>query len=123
MGTKNKKYNRTGLIIAALRKIWLFSPERREAKSKAKRGKSYLCASCKQTYLKVSVDHIVPVGTFTSWDAFIERLFCPIDNLQVLCKGCHDLKSGYEREQRRSLLSKKVSPSRKKLTAPRKTLL
>lgn len=118
MATKNKKYNRTGLIIASLRKIWLFSPERREAKKKAKRGKSYLCACCKDTYLKVSVDHIDPVGTFVSWDAFINRLFCPIENLQVLCKECHDAKSQSERDTRRKLVSKKVS-LRSKKTSPR----
>lgn len=113
MGIKNKKYNRTGLIIASLRKIWLYSPERREAKKKAKRGKEYLCACCKKTYLKVSVDHIDPVGTFTSWDAFINRLFCSVENLQILCKGCHDAKTLHERNER---ASKKVSPSRKKKT-------
>lgn len=108
MGIKNKKYNRTGLIIASLRKMWLYSPERREAKKLSKRGKGYLCASCKKVYEKVSVDHIDPVGTFVSWDAFIAKLFCPTTNLQVLCKVCHDAKTKSERP------SKKASPSRKK---------
>jgi hypothetical protein len=53
----------------------------------------------------VFVDHIAPVvgGTgFTSWDDFIEGLYCEVDNLQVLCKSCHDAKSKTERAQRNS---------------------
>ena len=101
MGIKNKKYNRTGLIIASLRKIWLYSPERKEVKKKAKRDKQYLCAICKKKHDNVSVDHIDPIGTFVSWDAFIAKLFCPIDNLQVLCKTCHDIKTKSERNNRK----------------------
>jgi len=120
MARKNKKYNRTGLIIAALRKIWLYSPERREAKKKAKRADKFLCAICKTTHKTVSVDHIDPVGHFVSWDAFVSKLFCPTEGLQILCNECHGVKTLYERKQREAI-NKKVSPSRKK-TAPRKTL-
>lgn len=72
----------------------------------------YLCASCKEhvpNSIKVDgkrvnnvfVDHINPVidpeKGFISWDNFIERMFCEEDNLQVLCKDCHDLKTADER--------------------------
>jgi hypothetical protein len=41
----------------------------------------------------------VKVG-FTSWDDFIERLYCGKENLQVLCKECHDKKTLKEKKQR-----------------------
>lgn len=47
----------------------------------------------------VFVDHIepiVPVTGWVSWDSCIERMFCEIDNLQLLCKECHDKKSNEE---------------------------
>jgi 5-methylcytosine-specific restriction endonuclease McrA len=49
----------------------------------------------------VFVDHIEPIVNpetgFTSWDAVIERMFCEADNLQLLCKTCHDEKTKQER--------------------------
>lgn len=49
----------------------------------------------------IFVDHIKPiidpVVGFTTWDECIERMFCEADNLQVLCKTCHDEKSNEER--------------------------
>jgi hypothetical protein len=54
----------------------------------------------------IFVDHVAPVvgGTgFTSWDDFIEGLYCEVDNLQVLCKECHDAKSKAERTQRKKV--------------------
>lgn len=78
-----------------------------KSKARIERG-FYLCAGCKQSVpttkkvgdkrLKnVFVDHIYPVVDptkgFTTWDSFIERLFCEEDNLQLLCKECHDEKS------------------------------
>lgn len=72
----------------------------------------YLCAGCGQTVsasIKVGakrvknavVDHIKPIVDpevgFTTWDECIDRMFCESDNLQVLCKSCHDNKSNEER--------------------------
>ena len=77
-------------------------------------AKHYECKKCKQlfTSTNVTVDHIVPVvgpEGFVSWDMFIERLFCPIKNLQCLCKPCHALKTKKETVKRT-----KVNVSRKK---------
>lgn len=50
----------------------------------------------------VFVDHIRPVIDpnigFTTYDDFINGLFCERDNLQLLCKTCHDIKSQEEKE-------------------------
>lgn len=73
----------------------------------------YLCNGCKKKVKltlpdkqkNVFVDHIHPVVDpkkgFESWDVFIERLFCEKDNLQVLCKACHDTKTEKEKELRK----------------------
>lgn len=53
----------------------------------------------------IFVDHIKPIigrAGFTSWDDFISNLFCEVDNLQVLCKQCHDAKSKSEKEERKA---------------------
>lgn len=72
----------------------------------------YLCAGCKEEVpatIKVGrkrqqnvfVDHVNPIVDpevgFTTWDEYIERMFCEKDNLQLLCKSCHDIKSDEER--------------------------
>lgn len=83
-----------------------------EKEAKVDRG-LYKCASCgdvvpvtvkegKGRKKNVFVDHIEPIVDpevgFTTWDEFIERMFCEKDNLQLLCKSCHDKKSSIERE-------------------------
>tara|TARA_R110002012_G_C11238098_1_gene565002 strand:- start:41 stop:451 length:411 start_codon:yes stop_codon:yes gene_type:complete len=74
----------------------------------------YLCAGCKEHVpntvkdgarrtKNVYVDHIepiVPVTGWVSWDSCIERMFCEKDNLQLLCKVCHDSKSKQETAER-----------------------
>ena len=67
--------------------------------------KHYRCAIKGEDFpsSEVSVDHIEPVITkegFTTWDSFINRLFCGKENLQVLSKEAHDKKTKQEREER-----------------------
>lgn len=76
----------------------------------AKTGKlamHYRCAECKQLFVAadVQVDHIEPVVDpkkgFVSWDSFINRIFCEIENLQVLCKADHKIKTSLEKLERK----------------------
>ena len=74
-------------------------------KKSGRLAKHYKCAKCKKlfTSTNVQVDHIEPIvgpDGFTTWDNFIERLFCPIDNLQVLCTECHSAKTKKERKKK-----------------------
>jgi 5-methylcytosine-specific restriction endonuclease McrA len=68
----------------------------------------YTCNGClgEFTAKDVQVDHIEPVVDpvkgFISWDVFIERLFCEKENLQVLCKSCHLLKSNLEKKEKKN---------------------
>ena len=54
------------------------------------------CAQCKCLMEReaLEVDHIKEVGQFDgSWTEYINRLFCSVDNLQVLCRVCHAKKT------------------------------
>jgi 5-methylcytosine-specific restriction endonuclease McrA len=90
-----------GLIIAALRKIWLFSETRREAIKAAKIARGcYRCGKCNYLFKarELQVDHIIPIGKFIDWNTYIERLFCPVSNLMALCKECHETKTKSEKK-------------------------
>ena len=106
-------------IRGALRSASIKWPPRYETLKKACTGpkinertgriaKHFRCAECGEDYpaKDVQVDHKIPIGVFESWDLTVEHMFCESDNLQVLCKGCHGLKTKMEREQ--SKLSKGV---------------
>lgn len=92
-------------IISALRKIWLRDPNRNQCLKNARVSRGcYCCNVCKKIFSRneVHIDHISPIGKFINWDIFIMRLFCNLDNLQVLCKDvCHKQKSKLERDGRR----------------------
>ena len=68
-------------------------------------GKHYKCANCLGEYPSsmVQVDHKIPIihpeVGFTTWDDYINHLYCERDNLQVLCKPCHDTKTKQERAE------------------------
>lgn len=113
-------------IIAALRKLTYSWPPRNEVRNAAKVAPStYVCNDCgvcvydgkaKDTKSKVEalelnlgkkvisgkvyVDHIKPIVNdkgFTTWDDYINDMFCSADNLQVLCFFCHNAKTKKER--------------------------
>ncbi len=77
---------------------------RRAYKGPNKRQKfEYQCNECNNWFpdKKVNVDHINPAGTLRSANdlpGFVERLFCEIQGLQVLCSGCHDIKTKNEKQ-------------------------
>lgn len=87
-------------IRNALRKLWLWSPQRREAKKAARIAPGlYLCAMCQRAHREkeVDIDHVEAVGPTPgsklgkerSWDDFMRRLFCHAEELRCLCKSCH----------------------------------
>lgn len=103
---KRRPWNLKGLIISHLRKIFFYSPLRREAISKAKVGNLYRSGINGKKYPinEVKVDHVIPVVDpkvgFVDWNTFIDRLFCPVENLQVISKEEHDAKTKKERKER-----------------------
>ena len=72
-----------------------------ECKKKARIGRGlYKCNICGSAVKSGCVDHIkpiVPLNGFTTWDDYINSMFCEIDNLQFLCKDCHDKKTAEEK--------------------------
>ena len=105
------KYN--GFIKNNLRKASMKWPpvSKALADARVRRG-IYICNNCKEEVpasikkdgkrLKNAiVDHIEPIIDpalgFETWDKCIERMFCEADNLQVLCRECHEEKSNEEK--------------------------
>lgn len=74
-------------------------------KKKTRQLWEYQCNCCKEWFPEklINVDHIVPAGSLNRADdlpGFVERLFCEIDNLQVLCSKCHDKKTKLEKTKK-----------------------
>lgn len=63
----------------------------------------YKCAKCGKWFPEkaISVDHIIPAGSLNCADdlpGFVERLFCEVEGLQVLCNDtCHNEKTKNEK--------------------------
>ena len=80
---------------------------RKTNKKTGKLAMHYKCAKCKKHFVAadVQVDHVLPVVDpkvgFVSWDDFINRIFCEIENLQVMCKPCHKVKTELEKAERK----------------------
>jgi 5-methylcytosine-specific restriction endonuclease McrA len=101
-------------IRSALRKAWMRYPVKQQALKAARRNSQsdnrrlkyeYQCNACKGWFegKEVQVDHIKPAGSLRDYKdlpMFVERLFCEPDNLQVLCKPCHLIKSKQERKKK-----------------------
>ena len=81
--------------------------DRKINKKTGKLAQHFSCASCKGEFVSkdVQVDHKKPVVDpkkgFQGWEVYIDRLFCEKENLQVLCKPCHSVKTAKEKEQRK----------------------
>lgn len=105
-----------GFIRSGLRQKSRWWKPITECKAKAKRAYKgsnkrqkfeYQCNQCKDWFpdKKINVDHIMPAGTLTcaqDLPGFVERLFCEVDNLQVLCEACHNIKTQAERDESKS---------------------
>lgn len=81
---------------------------KRPYKGTNKRQKfEYQCNKCKKWFpeKEINIDHIIPAGTLKcaqDLPAFVERLFCEIDNLQCLCESCHNVKTQLEKPKKKT---------------------
>ena len=94
-------------ISSALRKASMYWKPISQCKNNSRRPYTgglkrqkweYQCNDCRKWKkgTEVVVDHIKPVGRLRCAEDMpkvIETLFCEVDNLQTLCKNCHDKKS------------------------------
>lgn len=97
-------------VVSALRRAWMKYPvkqdvlaeSRRPAQGRSKQTKwEYRCASCGGWFLgsEVQVDHIRECKS-DDMNEFVATLFCEADNLQVVCKGCHQIKTREARKRK-----------------------
>lgn len=109
MAKAKKKFNINTHIRSAIRKIWMWSPIRREALKRAKVGPNkYKCENpeCGKIFplKEMHVDHIekvTPNSGITKpedWGLVIKAmLFITIDDLLSICKPCHKVKTDDEK--------------------------
>lgn len=78
---------------------------KRKSQSSNKKLKfEYQCSECKEWFpeKEIDVDHIVPAGSLNKAEdlpQFVEKLFCEVVNLQLLCKKkCHLEKTTKDKE-------------------------
>lgn len=116
------------LVKGALRRVFSRSELRHKALSLAsigdyhhpgrprvtKWGKCSNCQNMEPLYL-MQVDHIDPIIPVKNtleemnWDEVIERMWCTVENLAVVCKPCHQLKTKTENKERRRLKKERKS--------------
>ena len=113
---KRSPYNVNTQIRSALRKVWRWSPMRRDALTRARVGYGkYLCSACGEVVgpTSIEVDHDVPatpaegIRTPREWGIFVERLlFADAASLKAICKPCHKVKTNEERKISKSTKAK-----------------
>lgn len=108
---KKSKPNLQHWLTQKLRRLSYQWGPRKEAikKGRVSRGK-YKCSSCEGTHFgpsDIQLDHTIPVidphTGFTTWDNYIDRLFCNEDGFSVMCKPCHEAKTFRENVVRRAV--------------------
>jgi 5-methylcytosine-specific restriction endonuclease McrA len=108
---KIKKFAYKGKLMSAARRIWLYSPMRKEALNRDKTPDGFhRCQGCKRLSEEVAIDHepsVVPLTGWDSWDNVLERLFCPAEQLHKLCHHCHSKKTAHEASSRKENRAKK----------------
>ena len=89
--TSTRTYNLDQKLKTAIRKVWAFSPHRRECMKAAYKDDHWTCAICKRLTERATADHIRAVGLAKDWNEYIQMMF--FGELQCLCKQCHNQKS------------------------------
>jgi 5-methylcytosine-specific restriction endonuclease McrA len=108
-------------VIATLRRSTFRWPFKNIAKTRQRIERGfYTCEECKQSFgnKDIELDHKNPVidvkNGWTNWDDFINRLFVKSHEFQVLCEGCHSIKTSIENVQRVSNGQKAIKRRKKK---------
>lgn len=112
MAKAKKKFNYKTKIMSMVRRIWLYSPMRREAmKRNVTDDGFHRCEKCLRLTEEINIDHIetvIPLDGFDSYDRTFERLFCESNQLQKLCPDCHSEKTTNENRLRKENRAKKL---------------
>jgi len=115
-----KKYVKS-FVVATLRRATYRWPFKNMAKGRQRIERGfYTCEECKQSFgnKDVELDHKEPVidvkNGWTNWDDFINRLFVKSTQFQVLCEGCHEIKTSVENQLRKTYGQKEIKRRKKK---------
>jgi len=106
-------------MLKTCRQEWSrHNPERKQCflRARIKNGtiEKWKCAECNNLFAKseIDCDHIIPIGNtipqnFTEFMLSFEKLHCPTEFLQILCKTCHKIKTklDYRSEERSDMIS------------------
>lgn len=111
---RKKTPNHRHWLTNKLRRLSYQWPPRKQAivNARVERG-VYKCATCEGLFgpKEIQLDHKIPVVDeeigFVDWNTYIERLFCDVENFQVLCKPCHETKTFFEQEIRKQVKREK----------------
>lgn len=75
-----------------LRRIFLMSDTRKDAfnNCKIKRGQ-YKCFRCGNIFKRTELEchHTAEISDSTDWNTYINKLFCDVSELLIVCKLCH----------------------------------
>lgn len=110
-------------IHKAVRQVWMWSHPWRLVKRRTlgvdgfHRCESTTCTHLGAPVPKIFVDHINAVGEIGGPD-YIKKMWCSSDQLQGLCKKCHDAKTKDERKvsQSETRVKKKTARKSRKVT-------
>ncbi len=109
MSEPRKRTKEEMIACRALRMAWDRSCVKWQAMRRVKVAvNQYRCEKCKNVFKlrEVQVDHLTPCVPTTGWDSlqmFAFRLYCPANQLQVLCQDtCHAGKTKKENKIRRT---------------------
>ena len=104
---KPKPFTLQTFLTSWLRRGSYRLPWRTQLMNKARLERGlYKCAHCGGGFKRaeINIDHIQPVidplTGFVDWNTFIERLYCGVDGLQILCEPCHQTKTTEENRRR-----------------------
>lgn len=104
-------------VINGLRRMSYRWPSRYRTLKKANVGRNaYFCSMCPEGVVhpkkNIQLDHIDPIVNpetgFTTFDDYIDRMFCYESGWQVLCKEHHEIKSLAENQIRKETRKKDV---------------
>ena len=92
-----------GYIRSGLRRIWMRWPEQYRARENARRPYNgtnknqkweFQCAACDGWVMgkNTNAHHKIECGSikrYADLGPFVERMLCPAEGIQILCKPCH----------------------------------
>jgi len=118
MARKKKSGPPKSKIVSGIRRIWLYSWQRREVVNRCKTDDGfYRCENCRGLADKVQIDHISPAVPVEGWDnfeGFITRLFVDPSGMRGLCERCHNKKTITEAKTRKENRAKKQPKKKEK---------